>query len=170
MRLGGVIWPNSQVLTLSCSWWMRFLGQANLLIKETRQSSYLSLRSRFQLSASLWNYSNRPITPSHGNWGTAISWYYSLPPTTPGYPLCSRVQSWVTLCDMQCPPPPELWLINCSPSQLSSVRCHELSHPCCPKAGPLPHKLGEWEVLRTGAAPLTPHPQPQLFTLTCVTA
>lgn len=59
-------WPNYCCLSHSdpgkatCS-------QTILLLTGTGHSSCLSLRSRFQLPASPWNYSNKPIPSSCGN-------------------------------------------------------------------------------------------------------
>ena len=44
--------------------WSKWL---TLLIKQTKCNSCLSLSCWFQFSASSWNYSNNPITSSHGN-------------------------------------------------------------------------------------------------------
>lgn len=49
---------------------IRSSSQTMFLSRGTRQSVYFALRSEFQFSANLQNYSNRPVTSSPGSEGT----------------------------------------------------------------------------------------------------
>lgn len=113
--------------------WIKSHSQTALSIRGTTHTSCLLLSRRFLFSASLWNYSNKPITSSPKNWysphplvTTAMS------PTDPGCLLCSRGQPPHGPCLVQSPSPTDcecMWLINCYLSHLSSVRRHMFSHP-----------------------------------------
>lgn len=133
-------WPNYCCLSHSdpgkatCS-------QTILLITGTGLSSCLSLRSRLQLPASPWNYSNQPIPSSCGNQTVP----HPLDPTKPApQPLLfsvpeERLQVFLTGTWRSPPLRSEcMWLLNCHQSRLSSVRCHVFGHPHNPSTGLAP--------------------------------
>lgn len=102
-------------------------GAKQLSLQGTKCTSCLSSRSKFQFSASLQNYSNKPITSSSGNQG----WTHppdapNLPPTASGSSFCSWVQP-------RCGP---AWCAVLSPwlSAHVTVNCCQ-SHLSCPVSG-----------------------------------
>lgn len=122
---------------------IRSCSQITLLIKETRQSSYLLWVVGFGIIQTSQPHS----TSSHGNQGAP-------------HPLCTRnaepQSPWLLTLFLSATPGGPVWHVMCSPfrmgayvsnhqllSDLSSVRCHGFSHPPNYKAGILPSAMGQ---------------------------
>lgn len=102
----GYEWPNSKFPNPVCCHGpkLRSPNQTTLLVSGTRYISCLSLSGWFQLPASPWNYSNKPITSSHRNQGhlSLLLLQILLPP--PWLVLfVPQGTSLISPCDVQCP-------------------------------------------------------------------
>lgn len=144
VRPGNIIWPHCKFLSPLLLPQISSSSQTMFFIKWTGHSSYFTLRrgflAKFKEVGHIWHL--------------PLLMLQSLPLTIPVGSLCS----WVLLScgPVWCAVSPFpvlwvslMWLINCCPTHLPSVRCHVFGHPRAQGWESLSHQQGEQEVTKT---------------------